>query len=288
MIDNDRFKPLLAIGAQYIRETYPKASIEVVSNLENILDLFIDGKVSYEKASEEFMKGINSLRPLEKIDSVLKADDKPIVPETETQQQSNLIQVYGFNNSSRKKTHPWSEYEDIRLLSGIHKYGLDNWISVSTFVGNGRTRAQCSQRWFRGLDPRISKVLWTREEDIKLAELVERYGDRSWTKIAAELGNRSDAQCRYHFRQLQKEKEDESNSSNHASGTQQISLISSAPNVPIRNENLVITPIQSDRTLFMNVGKIPSISTLIDQTNLMPDHIRNIFTKKNNVLPGKI
>jgi len=28
---------------------------------------------------------------------------------------------------------------------------------VASFVGNGRTRAQCAQRWSRGLNPKICK-----------------------------------------------------------------------------------------------------------------------------------
>jgi hypothetical protein len=35
-------------------------------------------------------------------------------------------------------------------------------------------------------------------------QLVEKYGQKSWMKIAAELGNRADVQCRYHFFQMQR------------------------------------------------------------------------------------
>jgi hypothetical protein len=105
---------------------------------------------------------------------------------------------------SRRKNRPWTEYEDQRLLCGINRFGLENWTIVSQFVGNQRTRAQCAQRWIRGLDPRISRVLWTPEEEQRLLELVTQHGEHSWKLIANTLGNRSDAQCRYHYLQMKK------------------------------------------------------------------------------------
>ena len=80
---------------------------------------------------------------------------------------------------------------------------------MAQFVGNSRTKAQCCQRWSRGLDPKISKIQWTREEDQKLLDLVAQYGQKSWTKIAAEFGNRCDVQCRYRYKQLSAHNDEE-------------------------------------------------------------------------------
>jgi hypothetical protein len=33
--------------------------------------------------------------------------------------------------------------------------------------------------------------------------MVERFGQKAWTRIAMEFGNRCDVQCRYRFNQLQ-------------------------------------------------------------------------------------
>ena len=107
-----------------------------------------------------------------------------------------------------KKTRPWSEYEDMRLIAGILRYGLESWGTIANFVGNSRTKAQCCQRWTRGLDPRISKVSWTKEEDEKLMCMISKWGSKKWTKIASEMGNRSDVQCRYRFKQLQRKVND--------------------------------------------------------------------------------
>jgi hypothetical protein len=110
-------------------------------------------------------------------------------------------------NGGRNKTRPWDEQEDNRLLAAVRKFGLGNgssWSSVADFVGNGRTRSQCSQRWVRVLDPRISREPWTTEEDNALLELVTRFGEKSWMKVGTMLGNRSDVQCRYRYSQLRK------------------------------------------------------------------------------------
>jgi hypothetical protein len=105
------------------------------------------------------------------------------------------------------KTRPWTPYEDQRLLAGIHRFGLQDWPAVSLFVGNDRTKAQCSQRWGRGLDPKISKDQWTSEQDQQLLELVALHGEGNWMKISTELGTRCDVQCRYRYKQLQKRDE---------------------------------------------------------------------------------
>jgi hypothetical protein len=99
----------------------------------------------------------------------------------------------------KQKTNPWMRIEDARLLAGIRKFGLDHWVTVAEFVGHGRTRSQCSQRWYRCLDPRLNKSAWTPEEERKLQSLVEKYGLKSWTKIAQQMETRSDVQCRYHY-----------------------------------------------------------------------------------------
>ena len=104
-------------------------------------------------------------------------------------------------NEMSKKTRPWTLREDNRLLAGMALFGLD-WTKVAEFVGNGRSRGQCSQRWVRGLNPKISKETWTVEEEKKLIKLVEENGQKCWSRISQLMGNRSDVQCRYMFRQI--------------------------------------------------------------------------------------
>lgn len=192
-----QFRPLHAIGCSYIKESNPSLSPDALQQAFKVMESFIEGEINYENASKQMERLIRSGRPIEKVNAILQTiDTPPLAVDKEDTSDASF---------SRKRMHSWSEAEDQRLLSGIHKYGLDNWNAVCAHVGGGRTRAQCAQRWFRGLDPRILKVLWTPEEEMRLVNLVEKYGKRAWTRISAEIGSRSDAQCRYHYNQMIKE-----------------------------------------------------------------------------------
>lgn len=114
-----------------------------------------------------------------------------------------------FDNSeskilTRHKSKRWTPEEDQKLCEAVQKHGTTYWSEVAAFVGNGRTSAQCSQRWNRVLDPRIIKTNWTKEEEEKLLKAVEKFGDKAWTRIAQEFGNRSDVQCRFKYHYIKK------------------------------------------------------------------------------------
>jgi hypothetical protein len=163
------------------------------------------------------IRGQNS--PAEAIDSVRQAfhTDQPVKKILSIMQMTlEPVPTFEFPMPrSRQKAQNWTENEDQRLIAAIELYGLNKWRLVSQFVGNGRTQAQCSQRWNRGLNPEISKAPWTQTDERKLVALVEKYGKKNWRKIAKELKNRSDAQCRYRYQQMErmgltpKEKEEE-------------------------------------------------------------------------------
>jgi hypothetical protein len=159
------------------------------------LDL-IEDRISYRDCFQSSLSLTGTSYPIEKLNEILTIPPIPIPFEND----------HSNETERRKKTRPWSDYEDSRLLAGILRYGAENWASISLFVGNGRTRSQCAQRWSRGLDPRLSRDQWTHEEDRSLMEFVQFYGDQAWTKVAARFGNRSDVQCRYRYKQLQKDR----------------------------------------------------------------------------------
>ena len=103
-----------------------------------------------------------------------------------------------------KKRNVWSIEEDNLLKSAIDIYGVSDWNVVAKYVGKGRTRSQCMQRWKRDINPMIKREKWSVEEDKKLFYLVEKYGTKSWTRISNELQTRSDAQCRFRYMKLTK------------------------------------------------------------------------------------
>lgn len=169
-----------------------KENEELCTKVKIVIGEFLEKQITYEKAAEEIFNLVGTTDPIESLNKILQTDSTPL-PYPESYKKTGL---------KRHKTRSWEAYEDQRLIAGIYKCGIENWTSISKFVGNGRTRSQCSQRWYRCLNPSISKSQWTKEEEEKLIDLVKKSSGKSWNKIAFKLGNRSDVQCRYKYKQL--------------------------------------------------------------------------------------
>jgi hypothetical protein len=163
--------------------------------MDDLIADYVSGTIHCAAARQHSIDLIGTAQPIDKLTVILTIKDEP--PESPAPAKQSVS-----SHSRRKKTKLWTEYEDTRLIAGIHRYGVEAWGSIARFVGTNRSKAQCCQRWCRGLDPRISKAAWSASDDEKLQALVGAYGEKSWTRIAAELGNRSDVQCRYRFNQL--------------------------------------------------------------------------------------
>jgi hypothetical protein len=144
-----------------------------------------------QSAARSFQLLISQTQPIELLVRIIFADDTPLPPARQPPAAG-----------ARRRIDSWTNAEDIRLLAGVHRFGTLAWGSIAHFVGNSRSKAQCRQRWARGLDPRLSRAPWTPDEDRRLIELVERHGRTAWTRIACEFGNRCDVQCKYRFRQI--------------------------------------------------------------------------------------
>ena len=211
---------LVEVGLSYVEGIFPNIDTTLYDQLGQVLEAFLRGSMSYEFAQQFFLSILGRVDPLTHIKDIAQLPDEPI-PSTEGDEVDS-----GDESHNRKKTRTWTAYEDQRLIAGIYRFGLDNWSQVAQFVGNNRTRAQCSQRWSRGLNPRICKKHWSPEEDAQLIHLVRTYGEKAWTKIASCLGNRSDVQCRYHYRQITKDGQPQPNAYLGLSKSNPISLSS--------------------------------------------------------------
>lgn len=190
---------LIDLGVSYIEGFATSLGPSEIQTIRQTFNDYLNQRINYDQCRCVLLNSVGRDDSLARIRDIINLSDEPI-PYTDDGKEDKL--------SLRKKTRTWTVQEDQRLLGGVARYGLDNWQMVANFLGNGRNRAQCSQRWTRGLDPRISKKSWSSEEEEKLLQLVKQYGDKAWTKIASALGNRSDVQCRYHFKQLVNEHDD--------------------------------------------------------------------------------
>ena len=196
--------PLLDLATPIIDELPDSIDDTTRDEMKETILAMINKERTYEDVRKE-LKEFSSLTSIvDKIYVIMKTE-KDQIPSYSSQEENSRSTSHSDKSSKeRKKTRPWSDGEDNRLLMGVFLYGLDNWNSIANYVGNGRLRSQCMQRWTRGLDPRISRKQWSREEEETLLKLVEEYKDRSWTRIASHFGNRSDVQCRYKYIQLQR------------------------------------------------------------------------------------
>ncbi|XP_054161351.1 myb-related protein B-like isoform X2 [Oppia nitens] len=105
---------------------------------------------------------------------------------------SSTVQMVNKKCVNRGK---WTKDEDDRLKQLVDTYGEHNWANVATnFVD--RTDIQCQQRWDKVVNPKLIKGPWTKQEDDKVIELVEKYGPKKWTLIAKQLEGRIGKQCR--------------------------------------------------------------------------------------------
>ena len=81
----------------------------------------------------------------------------------------------------------WKKEEDELLLSYFKKYGK-KWAKIAKEIKT-RTGKQVRDRFINVLDPLLNKGPFTREEDLKIAELYVLYGTK-WAKIAKECGTK--------------------------------------------------------------------------------------------------
>jgi hypothetical protein len=191
---------LVDIALSYVRLSAPNFTEEGNGQLlRDAFQGFLVGQLPRPNLVALLQHSIGTLQPLERIESILQVSNEPPVG-----YHRDLAMDLG-SGPGRRRPRPWSPYEDTRLTAAVCRFGLDNWGSVASFVGGNRTRAQCSQRWVRGLDPRISKGQWSPEDEEQLIQFVRTRGSHTWSQISAAMGNRSDVQCRYHFFQMYRE-----------------------------------------------------------------------------------
>lgn len=89
----------------------------------------------------------------------------------------------------------WTQEEDDKLKALVQKLGPNDWKTIASCIPS-HTEHQCQHRWFKVLDPELVKGPWTKEEDEKVIELVNLYGNKQWALVAKHLKGRLGKQCR--------------------------------------------------------------------------------------------
>ncbi|NXJ83132.1 MYBA protein, partial [Trogon melanurus] len=89
----------------------------------------------------------------------------------------------------------WTRDEDERLKKLVEQNGTEDWAFIASHLQN-RSDFQCQHRWQKVLNPELIKGPWTKEEDQRVIELVQKYGPKRWSLIAKHLKGRIGKQCR--------------------------------------------------------------------------------------------
>lgn len=100
-------------------------------------------------------------------------------------------------------TGKWTVEEDNKLVVGVSIFGVGRWSRISEHVGT-RNDSQCRERYCNVLDPMIKRSKWTLEEDQKLMNVANAYGEGNWSRISVRIPGRTDAQCRRRYDLLKK------------------------------------------------------------------------------------
>lgn len=108
-------------------------------------------------------------------------------------QPNETSQGIVFSIQKVKNQKKWTKEEDEQLIQLAGKYSEKHWKEISKeFVK--KNSLQCFSRYKR-IRPGIIKGSWKKEEDIRILDLVSRYG-KAWAKISKILGTRNGKQIR--------------------------------------------------------------------------------------------
>ncbi|KFK42306.1 hypothetical protein AALP_AA2G238800 [Arabis alpina] len=94
-------------------------------------------------------------------------------------------------DKTKVKRGPWSQEEDMKLITFIHKFGHENWRSLPKQAGLLRCGKSCRLRWINYLRPDVKRGNFTLEEEEEIIKLHKNYGNK-WSKIASQLPGRTD------------------------------------------------------------------------------------------------
>uniref|UniRef100_A0A3B4B003 Transcriptional activator Myb n=1 Tax=Periophthalmus magnuspinnatus TaxID=409849 RepID=A0A3B4B003_9GOBI len=99
--------------------------------------------------------------------------------------------VYSSEEDEEENEMYEHDYDGSMAKTGKRHLGKTRWTREEN-----RTDVQCQHRWQKVLNPELIKGPWTKEEDQRVIELVQKYGAKRWSVIAKHLKGRIGKQCR--------------------------------------------------------------------------------------------
>ncbi|XP_062980711.1 transcriptional activator Myb isoform X1 [Elgaria multicarinata webbii] len=124
--------------------------------------------------------------------SIYSSDDEDEDIEVYDHDYDSLVPKGGKRHLGKTR---WTREEDEKLKKLVEQNGTEDWKVIANFLPN-RTDVQCQHRWQKVLNPELIKGPWTKEEDQRVIELVQKYGPKRWSVIAKHLKGRIGKQCR--------------------------------------------------------------------------------------------
>ncbi|XP_064365081.1 transcriptional activator Myb isoform X3 [Dromaius novaehollandiae] len=124
--------------------------------------------------------------------SIYSSDDDEEEVEMYDHDYDGLLPKAGKRHLGKTR---WTREEDEKLKKLVEQNGTEDWKVIANFLPN-RTDVQCQHRWQKVLNPELIKGPWTKEEDQRVIELVQKYGPKRWSVIAKHLKGRIGKQCR--------------------------------------------------------------------------------------------
>lgn len=110
---------------------------------------------------------------------------------------------YMFTLNPEINRAPFTVEEDCILMAAIKEYGT-NYREFPTNLLPGRNMKQIRARYNNALKFVGVREHWNEKNDIKLMELVEKYGTSDWAKVAQELVHHNRTSCRQRYTTIKK------------------------------------------------------------------------------------
>ena len=117
------------------------------------------------------------------------------------------LYIKGISSSQKEKKKSkerkkcfWTKEENEQLIKCVNKFGK-NWKECAKYI-KGKKGKQCRDHWINCLDPKLNKKDFSKEEDILIISLFNKY--KSWVKIKSIFKNRSENKLKNRYNNILK------------------------------------------------------------------------------------